>query len=508
MIWKWKNKAKQDSSVEESESPDAPIEEEETDVAATVVDEPPEDGDERFPPSVQRKAISCFRRAVQIAGTHNYDYALELYRNGVAMWPAAIDEGIKPMYELGIQRAAAGGKKVGMGESMKYSTGTRDSFAAVANALLLLSKDPENIGHMESVLKAANRGQLGELVEWLGPLWFRYAQELKSQKLGRYQSLGKIFEKSGALTLAVQCAQVASEIAPGNMQLRKKLKDLAASLSARDYNDRAESEHDEEFAADETIALDEQFEPMVEEETPQDIAVNKARQQYESDPTDIRAAMKLVNASIDRRNDGDEQFAIDLLEAHYERTRNFRLKIGADDIRIRQLRRRARRYQQALDQAPPDRRKEVNDRFEEAASNYRAFAIDALRQRCERYPTDRQIRFQYGEALFEAKEFDEALDEFMKAKDDRRVRSDCLKRIGQCYLEKGAFREAAASFKKAIDRHKVEGDAVAKELYYRFGRCLEELGRKEDAVKAYSRVALWQSNYHDVSERLSRLSEA
>ena len=46
------------------------------------------------PESAKRDARKCFEHALKAAESKNYDYAIELYLQGLELWPGAIEEGL------------------------------------------------------------------------------------------------------------------------------------------------------------------------------------------------------------------------------------------------------------------------------------------------------------------------------------------------------------------------------------------------------------------------------
>ena len=486
----------QESETNETPAPD----DEATEPAEPEPEEAEEQEEERFPEAVRNKATSWFEHAQQVAETKNYDYALELYCGGLRLWPEAVDEGIRPMYELGIHRLAGGGKKPGMRDKGKHPVTAKDAKDATANAIYMLSKEPESIQAMEAVLRAASRGDFKPVLGWIAPLLFRRAGQEKPEKISRYRTMWTILEKHDFLEMAFRAIERGVQLKPADQELKSQMKDIAALRASQDY------EHVEDFRdvikdTEATKALAEDTR-LVKTEDSKDRKVAEARTEYENEPTQVSRLMKLVNSLVERRRGDDEQEAIELLEAHYQRTRNYRLKIGADDIRIRQLRTRARRYEQALAKASPDRAAEMQPRIDAANEEFHSFTLETMKERSGRYPTDRQIRFDYGEALFGAGKYDDAIPHYQIARDDPRRLIQAMQRIGESFYHLKYYQEAADNFERAIERYEIEGDDTAKNLYYWLGLTWEHLGDTERALKAFSQLAQWQFDYKDVRARL------
>ena len=65
--------------------------------------------------------------------------------------------------------------------------------------------------------------------------------------------------------------------------------------------------------------------------------------------------------------------------------------------------------------------------------------------------------------------------------------------------------KAVDTLKQVIDDYPLKGDEKSIEMYYWYGRSLEEKGDRQAATKAYSQVAQWNFNYKDVQQRIKRL---
>ncbi|MHC4287937.1 MAG: hypothetical protein ACYSSJ_06520, partial [Planctomycetota bacterium] len=60
------------------------------------------------------KARAFFERAEEVASTENFDYAIELYLDGLRLSPDALEDGHAPLRQLGLIRQGRGGKKPSM----------------------------------------------------------------------------------------------------------------------------------------------------------------------------------------------------------------------------------------------------------------------------------------------------------------------------------------------------------------------------------------------------------
>ncbi len=159
-----------------------------------------------------------------------------------------------------------------------------------------------------------------------------------------------------------------------------------------------------------------------------------------------------------------------------------------------------RKFDYALSQLDPN----APDYAEKAAqikAERLAYRLEECKQRAERYPTDLQIRFEYGQLLFEAGKISEALPEFQKAVNNPNRRIQAMSYLAQCFGRRGMNDLAAKKLQEAL-KEKPGFDDEKKELHYTLGLLLEKMGKKEEAIEQLKLVYEVDSSYKDVSKKI------
>ncbi|MCK4601377.1 MAG: hypothetical protein KAU28_02855, partial [Phycisphaerae bacterium] len=85
---------------------------------------------DRQPAPSSGKGKAFFDRADQVAETGNWDFAIEMYIEGIRREPDNIERGHHPLREVAMKRLAQGGKKAGMIEQLKHRPG-KDPIASL-----------------------------------------------------------------------------------------------------------------------------------------------------------------------------------------------------------------------------------------------------------------------------------------------------------------------------------------------------------------------------------------
>jgi hypothetical protein len=104
------------------------------------------------------KAKAFFDKAAKVAQTNNFDYAIDMYLQGLRYAPDALKEGHLPLCELALHRQGKGGKKPTMMEKVKRMRG-KTPLEQMLNAEYLFVRDPEHVPYAEAMLKAAVAGE-------------------------------------------------------------------------------------------------------------------------------------------------------------------------------------------------------------------------------------------------------------------------------------------------------------------------------------------------------------
>ncbi|HUW84937.1 MAG TPA: tetratricopeptide repeat protein [Phycisphaerae bacterium] len=471
----------------------------------------------RFSEADKSKARKWFQRAQTVADSRNYDYAMECYINGLSIWPEAVEEGHMPLMGVGMARRSAGMKKAGVMEGLKHSVNARDPKQAMLNAEFLLAKDPGNTGHMEAVLRNANRGTFDQTIRWLGSTFLDFISRDKKPSASRLRAACEVFEQGGERTeqaqdfkaaidlyqYSVTALEYLQQLKPGDLEITNKLRDVSSKLTIVKGN----YEKGEDFRG--SLQDGEQQKVLHDEDRMVQSAdrlgelIERARQELANDASNPTKVVHLAELLCRGENEANENEAVELLTDAYAKLKNYRFKMRADDIRMRQYRRKAR---QLIEQTREDPENGLlRQRASELAEQMKRFEMEVFTERVDSYPTDLRIRFEYGVRLFQAGRYDEAIPALQDAQSDPRHRERCQLYIGRCFVARKYYDQAIKVLTDALAKHESQDDDVSKQLHYWLGRSYEEDGKTDDALRTYGQIIQWDYNYQDVRQRIDVL---
>ncbi len=453
------------------------------------------------------KARTWFTKGQGLAQNKNYDYAIECYITGLEYWPEAVEEGHKPCRAAALFR---GGQKVSFSDTMKYKTNLKDARKALLNAEMLLSKDPRNVGYMEAMFRNAAKAGFNLTTMWIGEIFAEGVYREEKPNVARYELLRTVYEELAdriaatdlkmaieAMDRAVDAMSRLRSHKPTEMKYNNELRNLAGKLTIlKGRYSNADSFRDSVRDSDAQMELHDK-DRLFTSDSRMDDMIRTARQRYEADSGDPRNINNLVDLLCRREAKEEEREAMEILLKAFKETDEYRHKMKAEDIRIKQLKRKARAIAASGDRqaATEHLRKQLE------------FELGVFKERCRRYPTDLGMRFQYGVRLFQARRFDDAIPVLQEARSEPKNRVRCALYIGRSFFEKGYHSQAIDTYKDALESYETPDDELGKDLHYRLGRAYEEGGQFEEALKVYGLLLKWDYNYRngEIRKRINDL---
>jgi len=465
----------------------------------TTIDTAPE-----FPEELKVRAREFFSRGSEVAYALQYDYAIEMYLDGLSFWPEAVEEGHGKLREIALRRNAAGGKKSGFGDGSKYKKASgKNPKDAMLKAEYLLSKDPMNLDHMAEMAKAAVGSNFNSTASWISDILLDSNLQSSKPSFKIYVLLRDIYKQIEIYSRAVQACQLASQVKPGDSDLADSLRDLSARATlqkgryeeAGDFRDSIKDKEDQAKLHSQGNLI--RSEDFVKDE------IAEARKIYDADPNGRGNVDRLVKALCDSETTNNETEARKILEKAYKETGQFSYKQRSGDILIKQWRRQTRMYMDKYKQNPQNQ--EYKQKHQKSNTKLLEVEISHYRLCVENYPTDKRMKFELGKRLLQTQKIDEAIPLFQEARTNPRHRTQSLNCIGQCFFSKGWFPDAVESFQQAYDLLDNKEDELGKELVYNLGRSHEADENIEEALNCYRKVAQIDFNFRDARDRVDSL---
>jgi len=457
-------------------------------------------GYQAIPEEDQRRAKELFDKADQLVKQGGYDYAVELYLQGLAIDPENVDAH-QNLREISLKRKASGGKDLGMFEKMKVKTNSSDEKQNLLAGEKLLAYDPGNTSRMLQIMQSAQKAGFFDTVLWIGAIALRANAESKKPDYQTYLSIKDVYKEMERWKEAADAAGLALQLRPDNMDLAAEHKNLDTLYTMH------KGQYHKSFRAS-VVDMDTQRKLLDEDKDvrSEDLltrAIRNAEAEWQAEPNEAGKLSKYVDALLKTEQPAEENKAIEVLEDAYQRTKQFRWRQRVGLIKFGQLKRMDRSMREEIQKNPSDA--DARKRYAEFVRERAETELGELTQWVEAYPTDTNYRFQMAQRLFALGRFDEAIPVFQHVRNDPKYRVDATSFLGRAFLENKFVEEAVDTLKASIEEYQLKGDEKSKEMYYWYARALEEKRDIPAALKGYSQVAQWDFNYRDVQARIKRL---
>lgn len=451
-----------------------------------------------------KKALVFFDHGKTIADTGNFEYAIEMYLQGLGI-DSDSKEAHQQLRDISLKRKASGGKDLGMMEKMKLKRSGKDDKHSMLIAEKLMAYDPGNTDNMVSLLQSAHKAGLYDTVMWIGPILLQANLTSKSPEVKKLLILKDVYKDLGQWKAATEACHHALRIDSDNGELQTELKNLSAQDTMTEGNYAAGgnfrgSMRDKE-SQDELVqqGRDVRSAEMVTRQ------IMEAEAGYKADPVEGKL-LRLVEFLEKTEDPEHENHALELLEKAYKDTKQFRFRQRVGKIKISQMQRMERTLRQAVQADPKDEK--LKQEYEQLKKMQTEFELEEYTLWAENYPTDLTIKYAMAERLFTLKRYDEAIPIFQHARVDPKLKNRATITLGRAFLEAGYVDEAIETMQGVIDEYQLKGDDLSKQMYYWQGRAQEQKGANDLAIKRYSQVAQWEFTYRDVQTRIKQLRAA
>ncbi len=447
------------------------------------------------------KAVPFFRRAEEVAATDNFDYAIDMFIEGLQRAPDALEQGHKPLRHNSLIRQAKGGKKPSVFEKMKRARG-KNPLENMLNAEFLLAKDPDNLTYAEQMLKATAAGRFKKTALWIADLIFEANKALERPSLQSLLLLKDSYAAMEEYAKAVGACGYACRLKPDDAALADEYKNLSANLTMQkgkydqdgDFRQSIkDKESQEKFQLQQAAMKSVDFRQQ---------AVAEARQVLQADrsPANI---FRLVDVLGELQTDEANNESIKLLDDAYSQFKDFTFKRRSGEIAMKILRRHIRKVKVGLEKNPSDQA--ARAAFTDATRRLLAAELEHYRLCMENYPTDLRFKYEYGVRLMRNQKYDQAIVYLQEAKKEPKHKISAMNKIGLCFFMKGWFSDAIDTLKQAINEYEIKDNDIAKDLRYNLARAYEQQGSTDQALELYRKLAQLDFSYKDVRARVDRL---
>lgn len=431
-------------------------------------------------------------KACQSVNTKNYPYAISLLKALIKEAPGFL-EGRKVLRACAVKQNSSGAKRSSLFSGMRMTSMKKTTEVTLVSVEDDLEKDPYSILANTQLHKAAMEAGLKDTATFAleticqgNPQNKKYLHMLASHLVQCED-----FEK------AAETYRRILEIDRADSVAIKGEKDCAARASMRAQNwENARGFRDVMKNSQETSALESGDKVgMTRAELEQRLA--QLSEQYSADQTNL-AVVRDIAATYERLEDWEHAYA------YY----NYAFSLSANDVSLNAkatemhdnlLNAELAALEKAAAESPEN--EELQSRLAAKRKEHAQSFVKECRLRLEGNPTDPQLHFNLGNALFQADEYSEAIPELQRARNNPFLRTKAMLMLGKCYGAKNMNDMAIRQLQEASGEL-LSMDATKKEVLYLMGQLYEKMGKPEEALEQFKAIYEADYGYMDVAERV------
>jgi len=470
----------------------------------------PSEGDAPAAPDLAfspKKAKAFFDRAKTVHDSENYEYAMQLWLNGLRQDPSDMN-GFKG-YLRSAEVYAAENPKKGVSKETRSAISTKGALGKYIESLLEFGLKRMDLGVAIKATDAASKLNLREPTKEIGEHALTLAKNNPKTKKDHFVRLLNAFERAEVFQLAAVAGESACQLDPtdGELQMRVRNMLAAGTMSRGGYDDMSEGGFQRNIRdADKQQELIES-EAISKTESTKDQIVARTHKAYEARPEDIPSINAYASALLERGRNADEKTAISLLLKAYKLSDQFKFRQRAGEVQVRRARKMINKLEEQAEQDPENQ--ELREKLEQGREAFNKLRMDELTLQVDQYPTDLTLKYQLGKLLYERGEYNEAIEQFQQAQNEPKLKYEVLALMGKSFLKLGGWEDAAiTTFRQALEGVRDETSDLGMDLRYALMDALTTKAKKEDhlesaqeADKIAAAIAIQKFNFRDVRDR-------
>lgn len=444
---------------------------------------------------LEPKHQNLWKKGLLAVEQKNWDYAVSLVLPVVKEVPGFLDG--RMLLRRAEGETAGGGRKFSFGGGLFKGGSKKDPWEAIADLEEnVFQKDPFNVSANQQLYDLAMKLQFPELASFaLETIRMGQPENTKlMHTLAQHYMAHDQPEKAGEVYRAIV------KMDPRDMIASKGEKDAAARSSILRQGWGSDGDFNKVKKSSDEANLLEMLNKQGRTQEQTESLLAHFIEKYNQDQTNINYVKSMAQLYEEL---GQTESALMFYEyaltlnpgdvALQRRTEIIRDKF--QDLQIQQM-------EQTIEADPnaPDI-EEKRAQLAEIRRQRASAVINESRARVERNPTDKALRYDLGQAYFNAGMYTEAIPELQQAKSNPNIRIKAMLLLGRCFERKN-MNDLAQSALAEASKELAIMDNTKKELLYELALVNEKMGRQEQYLEALKEIYNADYGYRDVAKRV------
>lgn len=432
-------------------------------------------------------------KAQQAVAAKNYKYAVSILKTLVKRAPGFL-EGRKILRSCEIKTTPDAGRRSSLFGGMRISTSRKDPASVIVSVEDDLEKDPYSVTANEALFTAANELNLPELAA------FALETICKGQPNAKkhMHMLANHYIKNENFAEAADTYRRILEIDRTDAIAQRGEKDCAARATMKQGNWEGKGDFRTKLKSQSATTDLENADKMGLTRAEMEQRLAQLSEQYAVDNTNLQI-VKDIASIYEQMEDYANSYSFYAYAFQLSGGADLSINDKAMEMQEKAMQAEITYYEQVLAADPNNEEAKATlaARKKEIAE---AVVADA-KARVDANPTDAQLQFKYGQALFDAEQYTEAIPPLQRARTNPNLRIKSMLMLGKCYASKNMTDMAIRQLEDA-DKELVAMDDTKKEILYMIGTLYETAGNKEKSLENFKAIYEVDYGYKDVAHRV------
>ncbi len=432
-------------------------------------------------------------KAQQAVAAKNYKYAVSILKTLIKRQPGFL-EGRKMLRACEVKSTPDAGRRSSLFGGMRMTSSRKDPATTIVTVEDDLEKDPYSVTANEALFAAANELNLPELAAFALETICQGQPNPKKHM----HMLANHYIKNENFAEAAETYRRILNIDRTDAIAQRGEKDCAARATMKQGNWEGKGDFRTKMKNKSATTDLESADKMGLTRAEMEQRLAQLSEQYAADNTNLQIVRDI--ASIYEQME-DYANSYSFYAYAYELSGGADLSINdkAMEMREKAMRAEIDYYEQVLAADPENEEAKATlaARKKEIAES----AVADAAARVEANPTDAQLQFKYGQALFDAEMYTEAIPPLQRARTNPNLRIKAMLMLGKCYASKNMTDMAIRQLEDA-DKEILTMDETKKEILYMIGCLYEKSGNMPKALESFKVIYEVDYGYRDVAQKV------
>ena len=436
---------------------------------------------------------SLWVKAQQAVEANNFKYAVSILRSLIKRAPGFL-QGRKVLRACEIKVTPDAGRKTSLFTGMRLTTSRKDPETVITSVEDDLERDPYSISANESLFAAATDLNLPELAAFALETICQGQQNPKKH----LHMLANHYIKNEQFAEAADTYRRILQVDRTDPVAMRGEKDCAARASMRQGNWEGSGDFRTKMKNQNATAELESADKVGLTRAEMEARLAQLSEEYAADNTNLQV-VKGIASIYEQMEDFGNSYSFYAYAFQLSGGTDFSINDKAMEMHEKLLQAELAHYEQVLAADPNN--EEAKAALAARRKEVAAAVVADAKARVDANPTDATLQLKYGQALFDAEQYSEAIPALQRARTNPNLRVKAMFVLGRCYAAKNMIDMAIRQLEDANSEH-ITMDDTKKELLYLIGDLYTQAGNQDKALENFKLIYEVDYGFKDVAHRV------